>query len=197
MSDINPYQAPKAPLADGGMPPAQYAAVGMWRKGSTLVIDKRYPLPPRCIFSGQPAVDYVEVTLSWHPPWWSVFILLGALPYVLIAAAISEKAQLRLGLSREWAEFRTSLMIWFGVISGCCALGLAGGIAAAAGIEEPLGPSLGVPLIILSVLTFLGTSIYAVVRMQTVHPVEIDEHYAHVSGVSEEFLRDLPIWPYA
>jgi hypothetical protein len=48
-------------------------------------------LPGFCIVCGQEASDFKVKTFSWHPPWVWVFLLLGLLPFVIIALVLTKR----------------------------------------------------------------------------------------------------------
>jgi len=52
MSEINPYQSP---LADSVPPKKPSAEVGIWRKGSRLMVHRNTRLPDICLKTGTPA----------------------------------------------------------------------------------------------------------------------------------------------
>jgi hypothetical protein len=46
-------------------------------------------LPPVCMTCGRPSTRVIQKQFSWHPPWVTAFILLGLLPYVIIALCLT------------------------------------------------------------------------------------------------------------
>ena len=157
----------------------------VWRDGNILVMVKTAKLPARCIKSNQPAETYLPRTLYWHPSWIYILALPGLLLYALVALVVRKKAEITIGLTKEWArKRRTAIVIaWL--------LAFAGMGIIIAGLSLLKGdPALftflgGLTLII-------GASIYGTMAAQMISPIKITDEHAWIKGVCPEFLAELP-----
>ena len=62
MTEINPYQSP---LADSVPPKKPSPEVGIWRKGSRLMVHRDARLPDICLKTGRPADRRISKKVHW------------------------------------------------------------------------------------------------------------------------------------
>ena len=188
---VNPYAAPQI---EGGYFPAQQTGFdGLWRDGDILVMHKQAPLPPICVKSGQPATDWLQRDLQWHPPWVTWLILFAVPAYVVLALILTRKATVIIGLSREWRNRRLIRML---ITAGIVSVGLAvavGGFSLATQREEFRIAFLFVPIGLIGGL-IAGTA-YGQHACRLVWPKRINGQFIWLRGVHSDFLKLLPEWP--
>jgi MFS family permease len=169
-----------AGLATGGL------AVGLYRAGEQLLVVGSPSFPDSCVRCEQPAEGYrKKVNLSWHHPLVYLGILAGALPYAVLAIAMSKRATLHLPVCpgcrrrRGWAL----ALVWASLAV------LIGGIVGSAVLDR------GEPLLA-GFLLFLVMVIIGAVMAPIVAPARIDD-YSRVwlKRVAPGYLQGLPTGP--
>ena len=50
-----------------------------------------FDLPAVCMKCGAPATTWKSKTFSWHPPWVYVLILIGLLPFAIVAMVLTKR----------------------------------------------------------------------------------------------------------
>lgn len=175
----------------GYEPPASNAR----QDGKLLVVpvaDAR--LPERCVKCNESTRERVTKSYSWHPGILYVGILMGLIPYVILALIFSKSAKVELGVCKKCNSRST---VWFG-IGG---LMLFGGIAAffggiIFGTSGPPGPTqdawlfgifAGLPV------AFVGMAMMGATNRVLVAK-NIDDRYAHLAHANREYLEMLPPW---
>jgi len=107
------YQSQTEPvLAEDGYafpPPPNFGEV--WQKKSTLVFNKNAVLPYRCVKCNGPADSWLKRKLTWHHPALYFLIFAGLLVYVIIAAILSKRATVDIGLCNDHRSKRRSGII--------------------------------------------------------------------------------------
>ena len=168
-------------------PPAPYAAAyaqGFWRDGSTLVMYKHLPMPDRCIKCNAPANGIrLRRKLSWHPPAYFLLVFIGVLLYAIVAMIASKRATIDVGLCEEHYNKRRT-----GILVSWLMFALSIGSFVLATI---LG---GEFVAFLGGIFLLASIICAIVMTRVVVPKKIDDQFAWLRGVSDEYLNQLPAW---
>ena len=156
---------------------------GLWRSGKYLVMHRDCQLPDRCVKCNKPATGYrLKRNLTWHTPWLYLLFIAAWLIYLIVAAIVSKKARIQIGLCEEHRGIRQRdiIITWILVLSGIFSLG-------AATVMNPTWvyglSGLGLLLVAL---------IYGIWRVPMVQPKRIDEQHVWLHGVSEEFMAELP-----
>src|SRR5438105_3427660 len=94
-------------LEDGYVLPPPPAIGGIWRDKSTLIMTKDASLPDRCVKCNAPANGLrLKRRLAWHSPVLYLLILFATLIYVMLAAMLSKRATVYLGLCCEHFQRR-------------------------------------------------------------------------------------------
>lgn len=190
---FNPYQSPQAPPAQSFGPPfdQQAAIAGVWRKGDLLVMDKRAQLPNVCVKSNLPAERFLKRKLAWHHPLISISILASPLIYIILAAILTKRATIHIGLTEEWhARRRTRLIVTWLLILTSAAM-LVGGFVLVDQMRDVA------PLMFLGALIlFIAGLIFGVVATRLVTPTKITDDLVFIKGVHPDFLAGLPEFPY-
>lgn len=189
MSEINPYQSPQAP----SMPPVMSSTLqpmkgGLWREGNLLVMHKEATLPDRCVKSNQPCQRRLRRNLSWHHPAISLSILAGVLIYIILAAILTKKATIQIGLSDEWFSRRRRRIAtaWVIVLAGLAMVVL--GFSAQNYSVSPL-------LVFGGFISPLIGLIFGTLTARMVAPKRITDQYVWIKGVHPDFLAELPPMP--
>jgi hypothetical protein len=167
-------------------------AGGIWTYGSILVMHKQAELPPQCIKCGAPADGQpLKRKLSWHSSWVYALILVNLIIYIIVAAVISQRATILVGVcAKHRARRRTHMLIaWLLFFGSIVAFVVAGNLGR--GNNDLVGG-----LIIGGVVLVLASLIWAVVVGQMiVTPYKIDPQYVWLKGVGPEYLAQFPPMP--
>lgn len=166
-----------------GVAPGLASLSGLWRSGKYLVMHKDCQLPDRCVKCNKPAAGYrLKRNLTWHTPWLYLLLVAAWLIYLIVAAIVSKKARIQIGLCDEHRGIRQRdiIITWIFVLSGIFSLGA--GIVMKPGWVYALS---GLGLLLVAI-------IYGVCRVPMVQPKRIDEQHVWLHGVSEEFMAELP-----
>jgi hypothetical protein len=186
LAQVNPYAAPS--VYDKPQQMKQYDG-GVWQAGSLLVIHRQAVLPPVCVKSGLPATTWLPRNLSWHPPWCYLGLLLGLIPFVILALIMTKRATIQIGLTDEWAA-RRKFWIFVGWMVGLAGLALfIGGIVLIANEVEPGVIGIPVGLITAVVGLIIGNAGASVIS-----PKKIDDTYIWIKGVNPAVLAMFPHW---
>ena len=186
-----PPPPPHSPIA----PPPQLMSDTLYRQGNLLVFQKYAPLPNICLKSNQPATRQLKRSLSWHPPAVYVGLLLGIIPFVIIALIMTKRATIYIGLSDEWFAIRKQKIAraW-GISLLSIALGI-GMIALAAASPRSAGAFVCITGIVALVFFFVGLC-YGNFGARMVYPARITTDFVYLKGVHPDFLARLPEWPF-
>lgn len=181
----NPYASPV--LQDPRVMPAYPqppVSAGVWRQGRVLVMHKKAVLPDICVKSNQPASRKLKRNLSWHHPLIALSIFAGLLIYLILAAVLTQRAKIHIGLSEEWfARRRMRMWIWGLATLAAIPLGILAGMAA-----EDLMP-------LMVFFGFLGCIVAAIgllLSTRMVYPKKIEGDYVWVKGCHPDFVARFP-----
>jgi len=186
MSDFNPYAAPETDELRGSIAAASDVA-GPWRKGRVLVMAKTGELPPRCVACNAPAIGRpLKRSLTWHPAWWYLLLLINLLVYLVVALIIRKTAVIRVGLCdrhrgrrRMWIALAWSLVLLAIVVPV---------VMSSAGWNEPLMFVGLIPPLL------LAAALIGIFGARVVYAKRIDDHHAWIGGVCPAYLAALPSW---
>ena len=147
-------------------------------------------LPNICMRCGQEATCTKTKNLSWFPPWVSILILAGLLPYAIVATILTKKALLRAPFCDQhkghW--FNRSLLMW-GTFFLFGLLGL-GGFIFAANLPRPQNEEVFPFVCVGSLVFFVVWAIIVVVCQQTaIRPKEITDREILLEGVCDTFVQ--------
>ncbi len=111
----NPFAAPEGP--EPAEPVRKYRNTQAWRDGEWLVARETLVLTDHCIRCGEPASSRVRQQVSWHGPFIYLTLLLGLIPYFIIAAFSKYRASIHVGLCDAHASerFGLKLLYWTAV----------------------------------------------------------------------------------
>jgi len=191
---VNPGQQPAYPQAGQ---PLDYltpgaAGGGIWTYGNILVMHRQAELPTQCIKCGAPGDGtLMKRKLSWHPSWAYLIILANLIIYIIVAAIISHRATIMVGLCpKHRARRRTHMLIaWLLFFAAIVAFFVAGNLGRG-------NDDLVAALIIGGITLILASLIWAVVVGQMiVTPYKIDPQYVWLKGVGKEYLDQFPPMP--
>lgn len=181
-SPINPYAAPAIEHTAQVTP----TPGGVWRSGNQLIMHRNAVLPDVCVKSNDAANGYrLKRKLSWHHPA-VLFALISPIIYIILAAVLSKRATIEIGLSERWRGIRRRRM-WTAAILGF------GGIAAffsplwLDGLVGPNSPWVGLLMLVGIVAGLIGL-IIASAATRMVKPMRIDDQYVYLSGLHPDYL---------
>jgi hypothetical protein len=142
---------------------------------------------------GARATTTTRRKFSWHPPWVSALILVGLLPYVIVAIVLTKKARVVMPFcdahKKYW--FNHTLLVW-GSFGAIVLLGI--GLIVLMAILEQAGRGLrGDGLGAYACLAMLGLLlvwlvVIAILGQFTIRPVEITDRSITLTRVSPEFV---------
>lgn len=166
------------------IPDAPSGGLMIWRDGNILVMRKEARLPLRCVKTNEPVEQLRKIKMAWHPPWCLLLLLVGLLPFVIVALCLQKKATIMVGFSKSTIRTRRIAIAvgWLGCLTAL-AIVLAGAVASSGEIA------------LLGLLVFVVTLIYASVRYRVVSPSRIDDYYVYLKGCCTDYLDTFPQLP--
>ena len=188
MQELNPYAPPAtaAPTTASVMPDGQ---AGIWRQGKTLVMERQATLPDICVKSNQPTEGYrLKRNLSWHHPGWALLVIINIPIYAVVALMVSKRSVVHIGLSDAWRRRRLR-RIWLAWL--CVLLAVVGGVAGV-WIAENGEESIGVPMLLGSVVVFFGGLLYGMISARLIRAKRIDKKLVWFNGAHPDFLNRFP-----
>jgi hypothetical protein len=171
-------------LEDGYVLPPPPAVGGVWCDKSTLVMTKEASLPDRCVKCNAPANGLrLKRRLSWHHPVLYLIIFFALLIYIILAAVLSKRATVYLGLCAEHFQRRRKQIAvgWLLLVTGII------GIIAAFGYDYPKFALLGFAV-------FLFAVVWLIVAARVITVKRIDDRLVWLRGVNSNYLSLLPPW---
>jgi MFS family permease len=180
--------APPAPvgivLEDGYVMPPPPSTGGAWRDKSTLVMTKDASLPDRCVKCNAPANGLrLKRKLAWHHPVLYLLVFGAALLYVIIAAVLSKRATVYLGMCAEHFQGRRKRIAigWLLLVAAIV------GVPAAIAYDYPM-------VALLAVAVFLFSLVWLIVVARVVTVKKIDDRLVWLKGINSNYLSQLPPW---
>ena len=157
---------------------------GVWRDNSTLVMVKEAPLPDRCVKCNAPANGVrLRRRLAWHSPVLYLLIFVAVLIYAILAAVLSKRATIYIGLCAEHFQGRRKKIAVGWIL-------LAGGL-----ISIIVGFAYEYPIIgLLGFAVFLFALVWLITVSRVVTPKKIDDRLVWLNGINSAYLSQLPPW---
>jgi hypothetical protein len=180
-NDSNPYAAPRTDVnAAAGVAGASERPY--WRSGPLLVVRSGASLPPRCVKCNGLVLEPLKRSrFYWHHQAWFVLILFNIILYAVVALFVRKHADVSFGLCAEHKARRRAALL-----RGLAGIGVSIALVV---IAVMLGEASLVPI---TLLVFLGSIVYMVVKARSLLPVRIDRFAAQFKGCGEDFLASLP-----
>jgi len=180
----NPY-APSRATLESGTSSAHATSNGVWRDGSTLVMQPSASLPQRCVKCNEEADQPTrERKVYWHSPWLYLLILLNMIIFIIVALIARKQPVVTPGLCADHKQRRRNALL-----AGWAAIGLGIALFFAAGSAD----SGNGPLYVLAgILSILGGIVWGVVFGRVVYAKRIDAAYVRLGGCGGAFLDSLP-----
>lgn len=188
MSSHNPFASPQTATRFGS--PVQNSAASavfggaIWRSGNCLVVGHDTRLPDRCVKCNGATPNKRKMKLAWHSPVAYVGLLLGLIPYVLLAIGLQKRLTVHVGLcSTHVAKRRKAILLGtLGIFAGIAVL-IVGGVQ-----ENPWIALGGFVLLMFSVF-------YLVFAPRIVWAKKITRDHAWIKGVAPEYLAGMAEFP--
>ncbi|WP_428960443.1 hypothetical protein ACQR53_00290 [Xanthomonas oryzae] len=176
---------PQPARTDGCKPPTLYltpAHGDVWREGDVLVCTPGANLPPRCIKCNAPAdMPSRRYIFHWHHPVIHLALLMGVLPYVILAIVLRKRSAHALTLCAQHERRRVRYV----AITMTSVLGfLVCGLSLQSEFRWLIGAC------VVAAMLVIGRFGSRVLSVQS-----IDHHQARYLGACEDFLRTLPPAP--
>lgn len=153
----------------------------VWREGDAVVTYKEDArMPKRCVACNAPILgERTMRQFSWHPQWVFFLILIGWLPYLILASIMRKSAKVSMGLCAEHQNKRRQglMFLW-------------GGLAAMF-VFIILGAVTDTPLLFVVGFAILIPAIIGGRMSNMVSPKKIDDHYIWLK-VGPAFLASIP-----
>jgi hypothetical protein len=152
-------------------------------------------LPELCMVCGEPAETHVKKNFSWFPPWVSVTILLGLIPYVIIAAILTKRMSVGVTLcARHRGHFwKRTLVIWLALL-GWLALSVAAFVIAAA-LAPKNGPGggeeFGFAWLAFTLGLIAAIIVIAIAQNTAIRPKEITDRDITLIHVDDRFIDEI------
>jgi hypothetical protein len=158
---------------------------GAWADGNILIVSRGAVLPPFCVKCGRPSEpERLKKSFRWHPGWVYIFILIGILFYVILAAVLSKRMTLELPLCRQHLEkYRTLRIAAPALLLGSIAE-MVGAGALLPGSYLSYGIGAGLLAFVAGIVCLVLYGILGVNR--------IDQYYGYFAKSSDSFLLQLP-----
>jgi len=150
--------------------------------------DIHEPLPDVCLVCGQDATIAKDKTFAWHPPWVWVTLLLGLVPFAIIALVLTKRVKIQAPLCHEhryhWALRTATILLGIFVLLG-------GAIAC---INVPSETVAGWCWIAWFVALMAWLSMAVVLSTTAVRVVSITDHDIDIAGVALQFVDAMDNW---
>lgn len=155
---------------------------GVWTDGDQVVVHEMAVLPDRCVKCNAPAGGRrLKRRFSWHSPLLYLLILAGALVYIIVAAIVSSRATLELGVCEKHATRRQACMIAASLLTALCLVSVVLSIG-----NESLG------LAAIGALAGLGAIVTGLMVSGWVSAAKIADGYVWLKGTGREYRAALP-----
>ena len=147
-------------------------------------------LPPVCLKCGAQAEVTKAKTFSWHPPWVGFLILMGLLPYAIVAICLTKRMKVYALLCHQhqrhwlWRALYIYLGLVFFLVLGC------GGIFLLTSMEQRRGANNDFAgfFFLVTLLAFLAWFISVIiVQHLAIRPTEITDRDITLTNVSPYF----------
>lgn len=148
-------------------------------------------LPEVCMACGQPAAAYVAKTFRWYPEWIGVFILLGVLPFWIMAAIMSKYMTVEVPLCEKHGRYFTTRLIALSVIVALIFLIpiTVAIFALAVSDRDQAGNSLAAALCIFVPCIIVGVIVIYFIQNRMIRPKEITDRNITLIRVHEDFVE--------
>ncbi|MBE9031857.1 hypothetical protein IQ266_19160 [filamentous cyanobacterium LEGE 11480] len=161
----------------------------IWRNHNFLVMHRDAELPDRCIRTNLPANGQrFTARLYWHPPAIYLFLLMNILVYAIAALIVRKQFVIRCSISRQALDRRKQgkIMLCSGCLLGLC--------LCFGAVDTDPGSAEFAWLFFGGALLFVFSLLIGVARSTIVRIQKIEGDYIWLTGVSPEFLSELPDW---
>jgi hypothetical protein len=164
--------------------------VAVVRVGNTLVVPKAIPfvnagmaLPPSCVRCGARSTAPLRRAFLWHAPWVYLLIVLGLVPYAILALALRKRIDLIVPLCAAHRARRRNLILlgWLMALGGIAAVFAFGALELNMGVAA-----------LVCLVGIVGGGVIGVQASNPMTPVRIDDHAGTFKGCGEAFLAQLP-----
>lgn len=188
MDAQNPYASPRSQLAAKAVdnsPPGP-TPQGAWADGDLLLVTPNAEFAQRCVKCNAPVNDFRKVTrLSWYPSWAYLALLIGPLPFIVVALVCRKRLTVTISVCEEHRRQRQQaiLITWisFGMGFALCVIAVAANHGPTSAVAGLIGFGM-----------MIGGLIYGAIRSRLIWPKQITKEYAWVKGCCPEFLADCP-----
>jgi hypothetical protein len=154
---------------------------GAWRNGAIVVLPKGGELPYACVKCGGPPEKSLRRNLTWYPPIAYLGLLVGVLPFGIIAVLLQKRASVNMPMcSRHLQRRKRSILITWGVGLTGLALAIAGGASTD-----------GVAYIAAGIFVCILSLIFGVTVASPLKPAKIDAECSYLKGAGTGFLNRL------
>jgi hypothetical protein len=162
---------------------------GAWSGRGLLVIAHRAALPRNCVKCGLPTNEpLLKRKFNWHPEWYAVLILVGFLPYIIMAMVASKRMVVQVPLCSKHLERYEALRL-------ASIFLLLGSIPEMIGAGKWLPEDFQAVGIFAGFLALLAGLICLSIYGAVLRSKYIDDNFGFFRKVSRDFLMLLPCPP--
>jgi hypothetical protein len=118
-------------------------------------------------------------------------VLASPIIYIILAAILSKRATIHVGLTDEWYARRRMRIIITWVLALVSGAMMLGGCVLADQLQE-----LTLLFLLGGLILFIGALIFGSMAARLVYPAKITDTHVFLKGVNAQYLDGLPEWPY-
>jgi hypothetical protein len=146
-------------------------------------------LPSLCMRCGAPSSLLRYRSFSWHPGWVAILLLVGLLPYVIVALVLTKRARVDVPLCDKHKNHWLWRLLF---LLGCPLLIGGGGVILAIALSSLEGPpkdASGWVCAGCGLLFVFWLIAAAIIESLSIRPVQITDRTISLSGVSKDFVQ--------
>src|SRR5262249_36730086 len=147
-----------------------------------------------CVKGNHGANQMVKRTLQWHHPAIALALLLGLLPYIILAVVMTKRATIHVGMCQGCMSRRNKAIAIAWILGLVSVAMFIGGLVLASDNSRDTMAAIGGFSVLGAVLLFIGTLIYAIVGTVLVKPSRISDRFVWLKGVHPDVLARFPEW---
>jgi len=164
-------------------------SLGPWNGEGLLIVSHNAVLPRNCVKCGKPTNEpLLKRKFSWHSPWYALLILIGLLPYAIVAMAVSKRMVVEVPLCTGHLErYRALRLAAIILLLACVPMMI---LSATALPEDYQGMGM-----FAGFMALLAGLICLIIYGAVLRPKYIDENFGYFRNANPGFLSLLPPRP--
>jgi hypothetical protein len=168
--------------------------MGIWHDRAILIMNRQAILPDRCVLCNMPADGgRLGRTYSWMPQWVYLFLLLGLIPFVIVAVILQKRAKLQVGICPVHRSRRIrNILISLAAVFGGIVLMIGGPMFAS---SNPQADALAIIGVMGGIVVIFAGILFGAYGARVMIPKKIDDYFLWLKGADPEFLLLFPPLP--